>query len=65
MLSRRSKVAITIAVVAGLFLVAARVDRVTSWAKEDVLDSYSLGIAFGVLAAFATLSIVVDVKKSR
>ena len=65
MLSLRSKVLLTIAIVVALFTLGEYIDGKTSWAKDLTADSYQEWIIAGVAIIVAIVSVVIDTQKKE
>ena len=66
MLSRRSKILVTLASVIGLFALADYFGDMSSWQREYPLQYwYQEWIIVGVSIAIAGISVLFDVRRSR
>jgi len=66
MLSLRSKIAVTLVVAVGIGMFFEYLDSRTSWAAEPRgEDGYIEWIVFGIIAAAALASIIIDVRRDR
>ena len=66
MLSRRSRVLVTVATVIGLFSLADCIGDMASWQKEPSLWYwYDQWIVVGVSMVIAGISVVFDVRRNR
>jgi hypothetical protein len=65
MLSLRSKLAVTLVVAIGIGVLFEYFANLNSWAEPRAHDWYVGWIIFGILAAVALVSIIIDVRKDR